>query len=76
MPTHSSLTKYRRRKIVKVDGQCGHCHEEITISVGADSDYDIEEQTDLKNYFLICPECLDEKPDTLWPYLDFSELYH
>ena len=72
MPSHSSLRKHGKNRddIVRVEGSCGHCAEDISISIMTDRDYDIEPQLDVENFFLICPDCLDSRADQLWPYVE------
>ena len=77
MPKHSSLSMHGLdRTVVKVEGVCGHCDEDIALSISTDDDYNIDLQINTENFYLICPECLSRRPDTLWPFMAVSERFH
>ena len=71
MAKHSSL-----RAVVKVEGVCGHCEEDISFSIATDRNYNFDIQIDTENFYLICPDCLSRRPDTLWPFMVVSKRFH
>ena len=78
MPKHSSPSFYGNgwEGVVKVEGVCGHCDAGISISIMTDDKYDLGPQIETDNFYLICPNCLSRRPDTLWPFMAVSMQFH